>query len=511
MSGVQGLRDNDIVKITSGSLLARNTVYNLIGQGAPMLVAFFAIPLLINGLGTERFGVLTLVWMVIGYFGLFDLGMGRALTKLVAEKLGEGEVQEIPALVWTALFLMMLLGLVGTLAVILLSPWLVTTALKIPETLQVETLDAFKLLATSIPVVISIAGLGGILAAQQRFDLINGIRIPMGVFTFLGPLLVLSFSKSLFSVVAVLVAGRLLAWLAHFLFCFYTMPVLRRGIVLQWSMAGLLIRFGGWMTVTNIIGPVMVYLDRFLIGALVSIASVAYYVMPYEVVTKFWLIPGALVGVLFPAFTTSFVQEGNRTVVLFDRGLKYVFLSLFPLSLLIVIFANEGLDLWLGAEFAQNSARVLQWLAVGVFVNSLAQIAFALVQGTGRPDLTAKLHLIELPFYLVTVWWLVSSHGIEGAAIAWTVRVTVDALLLFALVKRVLPGSAAIIRRMSLMVGAAMITLALAALPTEIVIKGFFLLLTLTAFALIAWFLILNPEERMLVQNRLKIVRASIE
>lgn len=61
------------------------------------------------------------------------------------------------------------------------------------------------------------------------------------------------------------------------------------------------------------------------------------------------------------------------------------------------------------------------------------------------------------------------------------------------------------------MVGAAMITLALAALPTEIVIKGFFLLLTLTAFALIAWFLILNPEERMLVQNRLKIVRASIE
>ncbi|MEW5961224.1 MAG: oligosaccharide flippase family protein, partial [Chloroflexota bacterium] len=124
MSGAPGLQDRNITTFTSGGLLARNTLYNLIGQGAPMLVALFAIPLLINGLGTERFGVLTLAWMVIGYFSLFDLGLGRALTKMVAEKLGAGREQEIPALVWTALFLMVLLGLVGTLVVSLLSPWL---------------------------------------------------------------------------------------------------------------------------------------------------------------------------------------------------------------------------------------------------------------------------------------------------------------------------------------------------------------------------------------------------
>ena len=33
------------------------------------------------------FGVLSLVWMFIGYFSLFDLGLGRATTKLVAEKI----------------------------------------------------------------------------------------------------------------------------------------------------------------------------------------------------------------------------------------------------------------------------------------------------------------------------------------------------------------------------------------------------------------------------------------
>src|SRR5215472_2321213 len=74
--------------LTSNRLLARNTLWNLAGSVAPMLVAAVCIPLLIKGLGTDRFGVLTLVWALIGYATLFDLGLGRALTQLVAAKLG---------------------------------------------------------------------------------------------------------------------------------------------------------------------------------------------------------------------------------------------------------------------------------------------------------------------------------------------------------------------------------------------------------------------------------------
>src|SRR3712207_3801756 len=133
--------------LTSGRLLARNTIFSFAGQIAPLLVALFAVPLLIDGLGTDRFGVLTLAWIVIGYFSLFDLGLGRALTMLVAEKLGMGRERDIPPIVWTALFLMLLLGLIGTAVVSLLSPLLVRDVLKIPEALQSETLHAFYLLA----------------------------------------------------------------------------------------------------------------------------------------------------------------------------------------------------------------------------------------------------------------------------------------------------------------------------------------------------------------------------
>jgi O-antigen/teichoic acid export membrane protein len=357
------------------------------------------------------------------------------------------------------------------------------------------------LLGLAIPLVISTAGLRGVLEAHQRFGLINALRVPMGVFTFAGPLLALPFSKSLFPVVGILVAGRLIGCVAHVVLCLQVAPELRERIAWHRPAAGPLLRFGGWMTVSNVVGPLMVTLDRFLIGALVSLSAVAYYATPYEVVTKFWLVPGALVGVMFPAFSTGFAQDRERTALLFSRSLKALFLVLFPIMLCTVALAQDGLKLWLGLEFAQHSFRVLQWLGVGVFINSLAFVPFAFLQGVGRPDLTAKLHLIELPLYLGLLWWLIGTRGIEGAAIAWTVRVTVDTLFLFGLSKRFLPGKSPIRLRTALLPAIALLTLALAALLHGPIVKGLFLLATILGFVLVTWFRILTPEERTLAQS----------
>ncbi len=487
--------------LTSGRLLARNTAWNLLGNGAPMIVAVVCIPILIRGLGKERFGVLTLAWALIGYASLFDLGLGRALTQLVARKLGAGEEKEIPSLAWTSLLLMLLLGFAGTACILLISPWLAGRGLNVPAELQRETLQSFRLLGLSLPFVITTAGLRGLLEAHQRFGLISALRIPMGVFTFAGPLLVLPFSKSLVPVIGALVAGRIAAWAAHLLVCMWVLPELGRSIAWERSAIGPLLHLGGWMTVSNVVSPLMVTLDRFLIGAQVSMTAVAYYATPYEVVTKLWLLPGALMGVMFPAFSTGFAQDRKRTVLLFGRSVKSLFLVLFPIMLCTVALAQDGLKIWLGPEFAQHSFRVLQCLAVGVFINSLAQVPLTLLQGVGRPDLTAKLHLVELPLYLGLLWWLIGTRGIEGAAIAWSARVAFDALFLFGLARRFLLGNSPIRLRTVLLPGMALLILALAALLQGPIVKGLFLVGTILCFVLVTWFRILTPEERTLAQS----------
>src|SRR5258708_12347977 len=143
-----------------------------------MAVAIFCIPILIQGLGKERFGVLALAWALIGYASLFDLGLGRALTQLVAKKLGAGEEREVPTLVWTSLLLMLLLGLVGALVAVALSPWLVHRVLHVPVTLQRETLNSFYLLGLSTPLVMGTSAPRRFPAAHHRFPLLNSFPTP---------------------------------------------------------------------------------------------------------------------------------------------------------------------------------------------------------------------------------------------------------------------------------------------------------------------------------------------
>ena len=255
------------------------------------------------------------------------------------------------------------------------------------------------------------------------------------------------------------------------------------------------------MTVTNIVGPLMVYLDRFLIGAFISVTAVAYYATPYEVVTKLWLISGAVVSVLFPAFSTTLAQDRARTVRLFGRGINYIFLALFPLSLIIVTLAHEGMTVWLGAEFADNGAFVLQWLAVGVFINSIAHIPFTLVQGAGRPDLTAKMHLIELPFYLLILWWLLGVYGIKGAAVAWVVRVGIDTLILFAMAKWLLPNTRGLIWNSLLRILIALCIFIMAGYTAGLFVKWVFLVGTLIGFFVVTGLWLIAPEERRLLKD----------
>jgi len=95
------------------SRLARNTLWNLVGAGAPFLLGIITIPYLIGHLGVEAFGILTLVWALIGYFSLFDFGLGRALTQQVATKLAAGLGEQVPSLVKTGLLFTAATGLIG--------------------------------------------------------------------------------------------------------------------------------------------------------------------------------------------------------------------------------------------------------------------------------------------------------------------------------------------------------------------------------------------------------------
>jgi O-antigen/teichoic acid export membrane protein len=423
--------------VPSRSTLLRGASWNVIGLGAPLLVAVAAIPPTIAGLGVERFGALALAWTVLGYFGLFDLGLGRAATQLVARSDADGRGRELGGLLGTAFALSLLLGALGGLALALPARLWATRVLPVPPGLQDEAAAALRWLGLALPFVVSTALLRGVLEARQLFGLVNAVRVPLGVFTFAAPLLVLPFSPRLPAVVAVLAGGRVAAWAVHLVLCLRAAPDLRRGLAFAPAQVRPLLGMGGWMTASNVVGPLIVYLDRLLIGARLSLEAVTLYATPWELVTKLLIVPAAAAQVLFPALAGALAADPARAQRLFGRGLRALALALLPPTLLIVALAPQILHAWLGPSFAGESATVMRLLAVGVFLNGLAQVPFAVIQGAGRADLTGRLHLVELPLYLALLLALLRWGGLAGAALAWTVRAAADAVALVVLAERV--------------------------------------------------------------------------
>lgn len=491
-------------RLTSGRLLARNAMWNLGASVASITIALFTVPILLKYLGTDRFGVVSLVWIVEGQFGIFDLGLGSALTKLVAEKLGSSREEEIPSIFWTSLLIMGIFGLIGSVILRGSASWLVHSALKVPPRIQLETLSSFHLVAISLPIVISTGALRGFLAAHQRFDLLSAVRVPLSIFSYLVPLLVLPFSRSLAPFVLVMVIARFLTWAVHLILCFRVSRMLRHKITIQGAPLRRMLTFGGWMTVTNIVSPIMVNIDRLVIGSMISMAAVAYYAAPYNVATQLFVIPSAITAVLFPAFATALVQDRRRAALLFERAVKYIFLSLFPAVLSALALGQLGLHIWLGSAFAQQSTTVLRCLVLGVFANSLAQVPFWQIQAAGRPDWAAKMHLVELPCYLFVFWGLTRAYGIDGAGLAWLLRTTIDAAVVFLLSSRLLPESKPAVRHLLLLC-----TLASPLFLAAILVKGnavalIFLVVVCLGFLAVTWFWLLTPQERELARNPIR-------
>jgi len=194
---------------------------------------------------------------------------------------------------------------------------------------------------------------------------------------------------------------------------------------------------------------------------------------------------------------------------------RVIALVLVPVVCVLIAFARPILGSWLGQAYAHHGATAFQILGFGVLCNALAYVPFIYVQALGRPDVTARLHVAELIVYVPLTWVLVTRYGIVGAAMAWTGRVLVDALLLVAALSRMLGVTPArlFVRRAAYAALAALALLgALSAaadvLPrspaTSVGVSGALLL----AFAAAAWHHALDDEERSSLRGRLRRRRA---
>jgi hypothetical protein len=129
--------------------IRRNTAYNLLGSVIPLAVSLVTIPIYLNLIGESRYGVLAIAWLLLGYFGLFDLGLGRATAQRIAA-LRDASGAERAETFWTALAMNLCLGVFGALLMWPVAGYFFGQVFKIDDALRPEMLAAIPWLMLAV-------------------------------------------------------------------------------------------------------------------------------------------------------------------------------------------------------------------------------------------------------------------------------------------------------------------------------------------------------------------------
>jgi O-antigen/teichoic acid export membrane protein len=198
-----------------------------------------------------------------------------------------------------------------------------------------------------------------------------------------------------------------------------------------------------WLGMTNVLSMLLAYLDRFILAPLTSAAAVGRYAIAQEVVTKLWIASGAAISAGTPRLAAQRGQADAEALRVTARQLVRVMwvLGVLPAAVLIA-FGEPLLRLWLRGSFDAGSVLPLQVMALGVGVNNLTQVNFALLQVHGGERRGAWLQLFHLAFMAGALLLLVPRYGVTGAAIGFTARLLADAMLVRWLLRVTSPEAA---------------------------------------------------------------------
>jgi O-antigen/teichoic acid export membrane protein len=403
-----------------------NFLVNLLSPMTRIVVALVTVPLYLHHIGDARFGVMSIVWTLLGFFGFLDLGLSRAVTNALA-KLRDAPQAHRARVLLTTFGLNLGMGLLGGVVLYVFGGLMLNHFVSMPGEISAEVSWSLPWIACLLPLtLISTAGAGA-LESRELFLLVNTIQILSMTLAQVAPIIAAIFvSPSLTVVIPTAAASQALGAIAV-LAVVYRLegPFSLRAI--DWGEARKLLNYGGWMFATQVIYPAVGSADQFIIGSVAGVAAVAHYSVPMSLVQRSNAIPTAFGRTLFPRLSSL---SGDAAHALGTRALSMMAFGFATVCAPAMILSHTFFRYWIGADFAAVSAPVAQLLFPGVWVSALSFVAFTLTQSQGRADLTGKVAIFEVLPCIAIFWVATTAFGIVGAAAAWTVRCSAEALVM---------------------------------------------------------------------------------
>jgi O-antigen/teichoic acid export membrane protein len=400
----------------------RNVVSNWGGYLFSMVVTFFLSPFVVHHLGNTAYGVWVLVTSLTGYLGLLDLGVRGAVTRYVAKFHAQADHEEASRIIASSLAIFAAVGVLAVLLSIVLAI-LANRLFQIPLAFRSDV--RIILLIAGVSVACSLTGgvFGGVLSGLQRFDLMNVIDVIGTSLRAFFTVIVLLHGEGLVALSVVQLAfslgnGLVRAWMSFRLY-----PQLHiSGLGADREKLRLIVSFSVYSFLLTVCSYIILYTDAVVIGVFLPITFVTSFSIAGNLITYSRGVISGITTTMSP-MASHLEGAGNiselRRITL--KGSCYVTAIMLPISVTFLIRGSTFIGLWMGAEYAQLSGRVLWVLTLGTLISNGVAVAWAVMLGISKHKAMVPVYLVESLSNLVLSVILVQKMGVVGVAWGTTI------------------------------------------------------------------------------------------
>lgn len=407
--------------------MALNIVANFFGKFWLLAISIIAVPVYIDLLGVEAFGLIGFFTMLLATLQLLEFGFGVVINREIAQTCSAPErfqntrdlVRSLEAVYW-------LLGLLLAGLVYGAAPFIATQWLNHEHQSTEQVVNALQLMGLIIAFQWPVSLYVGCLTGLERQVLLNLLQIVFGTLRTAGAVGVLWWvSPTLDAFFTWQLAAAAVSVASFAIVCWRVLPHRRRPARFSLTALRGVWRFAMGLGATGVVTFLLSSLDRLILSRLISLTAFGYYNVANQMDAASRMLPTAVFQALFPRFSALCAQEQWKEaelIALYHQGSQLISLMVFPAAITLSLFSMEIFHLWLqNYEVARFAAPIASVLVLGSALNAALGIPYVMTVARGWSMYGFYQNLVSatviVPLMLVLVW----THGALGAAAAWLV------------------------------------------------------------------------------------------
>lgn len=416
-----------------------SSAINLAYQLIPALSALFMVPLTIKWYGTERFSIFSLAVSVIVLFNYLNFGVAQSTSRDLSKAYGGQDESKINEIISSGFVAITAIGFFTSIIGFFYSDSIASMLTDSESGLYQETRVLMETVLLWAPLFLLIIFFRSVLESKLLFKYTSLNRALLNTFIFTSPAFCYWFDFGI-------------AYSIYFIIIVHMISMIILLMLILKSFNGLKFSFskelctralisGGWLTIISLSSIGFLYADKFIIGSVLGLAVLAYYVAAYDLISRASILYGSISAAFFPAFSYWIEVKDFKSLQNSIQCLVIIMCIVMGAVLsFVILFSREIISFWIGDDFSNHSSLVMKILCIGFLFSSLSIIYMRLLCAAGLEKKVAITYTALAILYVPTSFIVAKTYGNNGVAWLFSLRCLVELLFLVALSATCLKG-----------------------------------------------------------------------